>query len=109
MPCELWCYAAITMSELLARSFSKDDLLTRQPKPTMESLAKMSDSHVARFIVKNENRMLALDPSRLSHRLPIRKFVKVLEMTPRQVQESFRIIAHVLSTQSSEHKGNLID
>lgn len=70
------------------------------PKPSIKIYHTLASEYVGYYMQKENERycFLSVDPSRLED---IVNLISSMEMTPRQVQEVFRIMGHVLETDKS--------
>ncbi len=75
------------------------------PKPVENGYKRLISSYVDYYLEREKERYcyMALDPSRITN---IERLIVSMNMTPRQVQEVFRIMGHVLATEE-EKRGKI--
>lgn len=76
------------------------------PPISEEGYKKLADDYISRYLEHEDNRfcMMPLDTHRREN---ISELIGGLKLTPRQIQEVFRILGHILST-SEEKRGKIL-
>jgi hypothetical protein len=76
------------------------------PPISEEGYKKLSDDYISRYL-EHENSRFCMMPLDTYRREDISEFIGGLKLTPRQIQEVFRILGHILST-SEERQGKIL-
>jgi hypothetical protein len=75
------------------------------PPISEEGYKRLSDDYISKYL-EHENGRFCMMPLDSYGRDNISEFIGVLKLTPRQIQEVFRILGHILST-SEEKRGKI--
>ena len=76
------------------------------PPISEEGYKRLSDDYISRYL-EHENSRFCMMPLDTYRRENISEFIGGLKLTPRQIQEVFRILGHILST-SEEKQGRIL-
>jgi hypothetical protein len=76
------------------------------PEPTESGLQDLSFAYVGRYVQRENKRTSLLNPNYDSVKIIV-DLVTALKMPPRQIQEMFRIVGHLLATIDQRYRGQI--